>query len=150
MGSDFGYEDKIFQMIKKLHLEEKIIVFKNPTREEVISAYHCCEFLISPSRWEMSPLTPIEGFVCKKTTISSKAHGIPYVINDNVNGLLFELENHDDLAEKILYLIENPQISKKLGINGYLKAIKESSKENMGRKIIEVYEEIIATHNNTT
>ena len=150
MGSDFGYQEKIFRMIKKLNLEKKIIVIKNPTREEVISAYHSCEFLVLPSRWEMSPLTPIEGFVCKKTTISCKAHGIPYVIDDNVNGLLFELENYNDLAEKMLYLLENPKICEKLGMNGYQKTIKENSKERMGRKIIEVYEETITTHNNRT
>ena len=55
-------------------------------------------------------------------------------------------EYTDKIREYDRYILSR----KKLGINGYLKAIKESSKENMGRKIIEVYEEIIATHNNTT
>lgn len=146
MGSDFGFEKKIFQMIDELGLGCDTMVIRNPAREEVIAAYHGCEFLVLPSRWEMSPLTPVEGFACKKTTISARAHGIPYIIRDGENGLLFNPEDHEDLAEKISCLLESLEMREKLATNGHQMTIKELTKENMSKKIIRVYEEAIMDH----
>ena len=112
MGVDFGYQKEMEDLIDKLDLNDKILLLKKPSREDVISAYHSCEFLVLPSRWELSPLTPVEGFACRKPTISSKLHGIPYVIEDNVTGLLVDPENTSDLADAIRKFLKNPDLVK--------------------------------------
>ena len=66
MGVDFGFESQMLNMINEMKIEDKVIVIKNPSREDVISAYQESKFLVLPSRWELSPLTPLEGFVFKK------------------------------------------------------------------------------------
>ena len=48
------------ELISKFNLSKKIMVIKNPPREDVISAYGESEFLILPSQWELSPLVPLE------------------------------------------------------------------------------------------
>ena len=80
MGVDFGFESEMLKMIMRFELGNMIKVIKNPPREDVIQAYRESKFLVYPSRWELSPLTPLEGFAFKKTTISTTAHGIPYTI----------------------------------------------------------------------
>ncbi len=147
MGSDFGYKKRFFDMINELDIKQDVLVIENPPRDIVISAYHGCQFLVLPSRWEMSPLTPLEGFACKKPAISTNAHGIPHVIKNNENGLLFEEENHLDLAEKIAFLLENQEKCKEFGMNGYYKVVSENTKDKMGKEITKLYEEIIATRN---
>lgn len=148
MGADFGYSKKMFDKIKKNNLNERILVIIKPDREEVISAYHACEFLVLPSRWEMSPLTPLEGFACKKTTIGSRIHGIPYVIKDNENGLLFENENFEDLKEKMKQLLLNPEKCQKLGIEGYKMIEKSLNNKVMGEEISKLYNLILNLKNN--
>ncbi len=143
MGVDFGYEKEMANLITKLNLKDKILLIKKPSREDVISAYHSCEFLVLPSRWELSPLTPVEGFACKKPTISSKLHGIPYVIEDNVTGLLVDPENILDLANAIRKLLKNPDLVKQMGINGYEKVVEVFNSEHMTKKILEVYKSVI-------
>jgi glycosyltransferase involved in cell wall biosynthesis len=143
MGADFGYSKEMFKKIKKKDLNQRIMVIIKPDREEVISAYHACEFLVLPSRWEMSPLTPLEGFACKKTIIGSKIHGIPYVIKDNENGLLFQNENVDDLQEKMKELLLNPVKCQKLGIKGYEMIKKSFNNILMGEKIFETYNSVL-------
>lgn len=142
MGSDFGFEKEVSRMIDELDLGDDVIVIRNPAREEVIAAYHGCEFLVLPSRWEMSPLTPVEGFVCRKTSVGARIHGIPYVIKDGEDGLLFESENHEDLAEKIGQLLEDAELRNQLATRGQQKVLEESTREIMGKRINEVYEEI--------
>ena len=107
MGVDFGYQEKMMKMIKEFKIENFIQVIKNPTREEVIEAYDECEFLVLPSRWELSPLTPLEGFVFKKPVISTNVHGIPYTINDKKNCVLVESENYEQLGNAIIELFRD-------------------------------------------
>lgn len=148
MGADFGYAKKMFDKIKKNNLNERILVIIKPDRGEVISAYHACEFLALPSRWEMSPLTPLEGFACKKTTIGSRIHGIPYVIKDNENGLLFENENFEDLKEKMKQLLLNPEKCQKLGIEGYKMVEKSLNNKVMCEEVFKLYNLILNLKNN--
>ena len=88
LGADFGYEDEMIKKIQILGIQDRIKLISKPPRQDVIAAYHACEFAVLPSRWEMSPLTPLEVFTCKKPVISTNVHGIPYVVINEKNGLL--------------------------------------------------------------
>lgn len=145
MGANFGFSEKMYNLIQKLNLNDRVSVIEKPTRDEVISAYHACEFLVLPSRWEMSPLTPLEGFACKKPTISTRIHGIPYVVEDEKDGLLFEKENIEELTEKISILLTDEEKRRRLGEKGFIKAKNSNSKE-MASKILNVYE-CVLKHN---
>ena len=65
MGVDFGFEKEMEGLIKKFNLLDRVLVIKNPPREDVISAYGESEFLVLPSQWELSPLVPLESFAFK-------------------------------------------------------------------------------------
>jgi len=143
MGVDFGFESEMLNIITKFKLENMIKVIKNPPREDVIQAYRESKFLVYPSRWELSPLTPLEGFAFKKTIISTTAHGIPHTISNNQNCILVEPGNPNLLSESILELINNEKKCEKLGISGYQTVLKTCNSENMVKNILTMYEQLI-------
>jgi len=143
LGVDFGYELKMEQKIHELKLSKNIIVIKKPPREDVISAYNQCQFLVLPSRWELSPLTPLEGFACNKTVISTTAHGIPYTITHNENCLLVPPSNSRKLADAILELLENPSKCQKLAESGFNMVNNEGNLDSMSKGIFQIYEKTI-------
>ncbi len=143
MGVDFGYEKKMEKIIRKFDLFDNICIIKKPTREDVISAYNTCKFLVLPSKWELSPLTPLEGFACKKTLISTTAHGIPYTISHNENCILVPPSDPLNLSKAILELIRNPQKCKQLGESGFRMVSNEGNLETMSTNIFSVYEKTI-------
>ena len=143
MGVNFGYQENMLNLIKNLKLSEKIIVIKNPPREDVISAYAQSEFLILPSHWELSPLVPLESFAFKKPVISSNAHGIPYTVIHNVNGILVEPENISELSDAILHLIENKEKCEVLGNQGYDLVTKECNSVEMAKATLQSYEDLL-------
>ena len=98
MGVDFGFERDMLKMITEMDLSSVIKVIKNPAREDVIASYNECEFLVLPSRWELSPLTPLEGFAFKKPTISTTAHGIPHTLHDRKDSILVNTENFEEFV----------------------------------------------------
>lgn len=143
MGVDFGYQEEMYNLIDKLDIQKLIHVIRNPERSDVISAYQECEFLILPSRWELSPLVPLEGFAFKKTIISTDTDGIPYTVKNNINGLLFQPENFQELAKLILELILNPKKCNSLGLAGYEMVQNESNSKIMSEKTLNVYQKLI-------
>jgi len=140
MGVDFGFEDEMLKMIKEMNLDNIVKVIKNPPREDVIAAYKESEFLVLPSRWELSPLTPLEGFAFKKPTISTKAHGIPYTLDDGKNSILVESENFNELGDKIVELLNDKTKCKELGMNGYEHVHKTCNSQEMVRHMLRIYE----------
>ncbi len=143
MGADFGFEQEMLKIIKNLKIEKQIIIIKKPPREDVIAAYHECEFLVLPSRWELSPLTPLEGFACKKTVISTTAHGIPYTLTNNENCILVTPDQPDELAKGILDLLQHPKKCTDLGLSGF-KLIQEiCNSDRMSLNYLKIYKQLL-------
>jgi glycosyltransferase involved in cell wall biosynthesis len=148
MGVDFGYQNEMFGLIKKLDLSEEIIVIKNPPRDDVISAYGESEFLILPSQWELSPLVPLESFAFKRPVISTNSHGIPYTVQNNKNGILVEPENPVQLSDAIAKLLNNSELREKLGLEAYNFDHKECTCLSMAKNSLKLYEEMLENDQN--
>jgi len=143
MGVDFGFQKQMFQMIEHLNIKEQIHVIKNPSRDDVIAAYNESEFLVLPSRWELSPLTPLEGFAFKKPVISTNVHGIPFTITNGENGILVEDEDYVGLANAILELMNDKKRCLEFGISGFNLVQNECNTKSMVEKIMKSYAQII-------
>jgi len=69
--------------------------------------------VIVPSEWyENAPISILEALAFGKPVIGSRIGGIPEMIDDGVNGHLFEAGNVDDLNEKLKIMLSMP--SKKI------------------------------------
>ena len=143
MGVDFGYQNEMEKLIKKLNLSEEIKVIKNPPRDDVISAYGESEFLVLPSQWELSPLVPLESFAFKKPVISTNSHGIPYTVQNNKNGILVEPENSLELSNAIMKLLNDTELREKLGQSGYNFVNEECNCVSMAKNSLKLYENIL-------
>jgi len=148
MGADFGYEKEMEGLIKKFNLSKRIMVIKNPPREDVISAYGESEFLILPSQWELSPLVPLESFAFKKPVISTNSHGIPFTVQDNKNGILVEPENPDELSKAITKLLLDDKLRERLGISGYEFVHEECNCIAMAKNSLILYEQVLQNNDN--
>lgn len=69
------------------------------------------DVLVVPSLWyENSPLVIQESFVFKTPVIASDIGGIPELVSDNINGLLFRPGDENELRDKLSKVIENPSL----------------------------------------
>ena len=143
MGVDFGFQNQMMQMIDDFGIKEKIHVITNPSRDDVIAAYGESEFLVLPSRWELSPLTPLEGFAFKKPVVSTNVHGIPSTVTNRQNGILVKNEDFHELAEAIMELINDKQKCLEYGLSGYNLVQTECNSKSMVDKTLRMYNKII-------
>ena len=143
MGVDFGFETEMLNTIRNLNISELVSVIKNPPREDVIQAYRESNFLVYPSRWELSPLTPLEAFAFKKAVISTDAHGIPFTLQHDKNSLLVKSGDSKLLAEAILELINDEQKCNLLGNTGHELVIEKCNSNQMVKDTLGMYEQLI-------
>ena len=62
-------------------------------------------------------MTLVEASACKIPLVASNSGGIPEIVINGKTGLLFEERNSNQLADKIITLIENRKLANTLGRN---------------------------------
>jgi len=98
--------------------------------------------LIVPSRvWETFGLSTAEAMAYGKPVIASNLGALPELVRDDETGLLFEPENTKELAEKILYLINNPADRERFGQAGYQIARDMLDPQKHYQQIVKIYEQ---------
>jgi glycosyltransferase involved in cell wall biosynthesis len=102
-----------------------------------------CAVLVLPSRSEAMGRVLVEAMAAGKPRIGANVDGIPTVIEDGVDGLLFESENIDDLAKKLEILIKDSKLRKKLGRNGEIRAKKYFTRERYIANLNKFYTDVI-------
>lgn len=95
------------------------------------------------SNWEGFGNALVEYMLKKKPVIGTAVGGIKDIIDDGINGFLIPTQRPDILADKIIYLLENPKIARKMGVKGYKKALENYNMDNWVKIIIDVYKSLI-------
>jgi len=107
--------------------------------------YSQARMLVLPSTcFEGFPMTIAEAMVRGKPVVCSRIGGLPEIVDDGVTGLLFEPGKAADLAEKIRFLWDRPDVCRKMGQTGRKKALREYSPEKYYERLMAVYEKAIA------
>jgi glycosyltransferase involved in cell wall biosynthesis len=100
------------------------------------------DILCLPSYREGFGQVIIEAAASGIPAVASRIYGITDAIEENTSGLLFEPGAVDELADKLMFLIENPTTLKKLGQDARERAKKLFSSEIIISKTIEFYENL--------
>lgn len=105
--------------------------------KKLIEIYKSSDIFVMPSLLETFGMVLIEAMAAGLPIIASDAPGCRDVVKNGINGILFESENSDSLAQKIIQLINNNSLKNKL-INNNLK----HSEKYHWIKVAEMYNKI--------
>lgn len=110
--------------------------------------YKAADVFILPSTMntESFGIVNLEAMACGVPIVASNIGGIPDIVKDGENGLLVQPKNTEALANAIIYLLENEDMKKKLGLNGKMK-VKNYSWEKIAEKTEAIY---VQSNQNTT
>jgi len=84
-----------------------------------------------------------EAMALAKPIVATRINGITEQITDGENGILVPPENHNALAKAILRLIQDKELSKKLGSSAKKRVAQEFSVEKMVKETEKVYSELL-------
>ena len=89
-----------------------------------------------------------QAMAASKPVIASKAGGISSLIKDGEAGFLIEPGNVQELSEKIIKLLKNSNLRKKMGESGRVEAKRRFASEVIAKETHRVYGSILARHRN--
>lgn len=111
-----------------------------PFSTEVELYYAACDVVVAPFVVPHFSRAVIEAGAMSKPAVGSRLGGIVEVLEDGTTGLLCAPADAEDLAEKILLLIENPERAKAMGESGYIRARRLFDADEHARAVMAVYD----------
>ncbi|MFA6080837.1 MAG: glycosyltransferase family 1 protein [Patescibacteria group bacterium] len=127
--------ENIFEKVKIMKLENKVIFTGHITDEELVSYYTNAFCLTLPSLYEGFGIPVLEAMSYNCPVIASFSSSLPEIGGDAC--LYFDPKNSDDLLEKFNILKNNDKLRKELILKGK-KRIKDFSWKKCGKETLEV------------
>ena len=137
-----GFERKnLERMVKENGLSEKVAFFG--FQKSVEKFYKSHDILIAPSLHEALGMVILEAMQFGIAVIGSKSGGIPEIIENDDDGILFETDDICSLRNAIENLINDQKKRIQIGLNGMKKVENIFSEKIFTEKIIEIYIELL-------
>jgi alpha-maltose-1-phosphate synthase len=116
--------------------------------ESVSMLFNRAQFLVLPYL-EATQSGPLHiAFEFKKPVIATNVGAIPEVIENGKTGFLVPPRDENALAQAIVKLISNKQLTLKMGQNAYQKTLSDLSWDSIANKTIQVYKKAVCLKRN--
>lgn len=138
-GPDEGMKQKIAEMIK----DEKNMILMEPTRDkgEIAKMYQAADVYVLPSYREGLPLTLFEAMASGLPIVATPVNGIPYEMIEPDNGFLVPYGDINALKEKILKILDDKKLAKKISENNRKRA-QDYDWDKIADRTLKVYIEV--------
>jgi glycosyltransferase involved in cell wall biosynthesis len=143
LGGDGSLKEYHVKLTKRLGIDDHIFFPGKIPRKEVPSYYAASDIVVAPSLQEAWGLVVTEAMACGKPVVASKVGGLLDQVIEGFNGFLVPPRDPKVLADRILYLLENPFEARKMGLNGRKLAEEKFDIEKRVDKIVELYRTLV-------
>ena len=111
---------KLEELTESLNLSNSVKFIGRIDNNEVVDYLRMIDIFVVPSisSSESFGVAAVEASSCSIPVIASNIGGLPEVVVDGETGYLVPPRNEEAISEKIIKLIEDPELRKKLGTNG--------------------------------
>jgi len=147
IGELKGYKEQVFEIIKRLGLQDHLIIQSFPYLE-LPKVYNHCQVVIYPTIGEEPfGLVPVEAMACAKPVVVTKSGGLVESVIDGVTGFIIEKRDVNTLAEKICLLLRDEKLAQQMGEAGCRHVVEHFSRERMVHQVNELYQKVVAKKN---
>ena len=124
-------------------LGEKVHFLDVVPHEQLVDVFRSADLFVLPSRREgVGLLVCLESLSCGVPVAAGRAGGLPEIVRDGVNGVLFEPSNPAACADAIQRLLEDPATLARLAASARTSAL-PFSEAAQADKVFEAYEECV-------
>jgi len=111
-------EENLRLKIKNLKLNGNVVMTGNIDHQEIGKYYQAADYWVLNTGYEGLSHALLEALAYQLPVAVSKIGGNPEVIEDKVNGLLFEYNNREQIIKALQFLEDNPVLVKEYVLNG--------------------------------
>ncbi|SDS01116.1 glycosyltransferase family 4 protein [Gramella sp. MAR_2010_147] len=126
--------------------EPKVKYLGAVSYDEVKSHIMSAKVVVLPSFAEALPMTWLEAMAMEKALVTSDIGWAKEVMIDGKTGFTVSPENHQLYAEKIIELLRDSDLCKKLGKNARIKVMNDFSSDLIADRNIDYYNSVISKY----
>jgi len=138
-----GEEKRLKGYVEKFKVTQNVVFLGYYPDEKLPSLYKAADIFVFPSIYENMPFAMLEALATGLPIVTTRVGGIPEVIDDGKNGFLINPYDSRELANKIIYLIENPKTASEMGLLGRRTVEEKCNWDNIVKQVLEVYNEVL-------
>ena len=129
-----------FDFIERNNLSQNVHyqgVIENESKQQLLENAH---FFVLPTRYknEGQPISIIEALANRCVVLTTDYRGISEMIKPDESGIFIELNAPEKIAERIQYLIQNPEEYDKISENGYQNYLEKYTREKHLTSLINI------------
>ena len=148
---DGSLKEGLQQLILQLGVDNIVTLVGWKNQQEVIEIIKNSDIMLAPSVTSRNgdregiPVVLMETMAMGLPIISTVHSGIPELIENGVSGFLVPERDVDALAEKLNYLVENPDFWRNMGAAGRAFVEKYYNIDKLNDKLVEIYTSSMST-----
>lgn len=127
----------------KLGIEDNVMFLGYFPDEKLPDLYAASDIFVLPALYENFPFAILEAQSTGLPVISTKVGGIPEFLTEE-NGLLVEPSDPEQLAQRIIDLLQDPELARELGQRGRRLIEERFSWPLIAGQVVDLYREISA------
>lgn len=136
-------KDELQGLVKALGLEGKVILLDyTPEVDQILAR---ASLVVIPSLYEPFGMAAAEALAAGKTVVASRTGGLREIVIDGLNGLLFTPGDYEDLARKMLKILEDGELRRRLVEAARNSAIRFSP-EKISKQYLKLYQTILSVN----
>jgi Glycosyltransferase len=131
---------KLEKLARELDLKGVEFVGRVP-QKEMPALYEQSDIYLNSPNIDNMPGSIIEAFAAGSVVVSTDVGGIPFVVQDGETGFLVGTNDHRAMAEKAIFLLENPEVARTVTENAR-REVEKYSWRSVREKWLALYSQI--------
>ena len=140
---DGGEREKLEALTTQMGIQNSVQFVGRVPHKNVLNFMQRADIFVLPSLSEGLPNVIIEAMACGLPIVASRVGGIPDIIKDGVNGYVVDPGRPDQIANKILMLLNNNELVKQIS-NNNRRMVEIFEWRNIINKLEEIYNSALA------
>jgi glycosyltransferase involved in cell wall biosynthesis len=136
-------EESLKKLATELNIENDVKFLGYIADEKLPELYSASDIFVLPAIYENFPFAILEAQSTALPVISTKVGGIPEFLEDGKNGFVIEPGDEDMLTQKLLALLQNPDLTKNMGDLGRKMIEKQLSWDIITNQVIDLYNKML-------
>jgi glycosyltransferase involved in cell wall biosynthesis len=124
--TDTVYFQLLIEYIFKNKIEKFVTIFTDVSQKEIYNLYSQANIFTLHSEEESQGIVLCEAMACGKPIVATNVGGIPYIVQNNVNGLLSNYGDIEAFKNNIIKIVQNNELRTSFHNNNLLTAKKFS------------------------
>lgn len=135
----------LVEFIRAHHLEENILLLERLSPGQITEEMQSAAVYVHPSHIDNSPNSLCEAMLVGLPCIAANVGGIPSLIRDGEDGLLYHDRDAYMLADRIAQLLNDRPLAARLGARARQTALARHDREQIARRTVEVYRQVLSS-----